>query len=203
MPNSKIINNSDMGNNLFRSFFAIPISHDCRQAIYNIVLELKKDLPSVIRWVNTDNLHVTLKFLGKFKSQNISQIYEIIEPALSSISQFDLKFKNLGVFPNEQKPNVVWAGMDYPNELTKIYQEIENASLELGYPKEERGFSPHVTIGRVKIDSSDIYKLGALLKNKMVGEICQSHVDRVIFYQSTLTSTGPVYSELFHLPLLR
>jgi 2'-5' RNA ligase len=184
-----------------RSFFAISVSSDCRQEINKIILDLRRDFPSVIKWVNTDNLHLTLKFLGEFKSGDIQQIEKMLRPVLSLSAQFDLTFQNLGVFPNERKPKVVWIGLSYPDELKLIFQKIENIALELGYPKEERGFSPHLTIGRVKFDASDLLKIGAIIKNKKVGEVCQSHVGRVIFYQSYLTSTGPVYSELFHLPL--
>ena len=66
-----------MESKLIRSFFAIPISPDCRQKINSIEQELKNVFPSGIRWVNTDNLHVTLKFLGEFDSKLIPKIYQI------------------------------------------------------------------------------------------------------------------------------
>ena len=202
-PKSKINTNSKMESKLIRSFFAIPVSSDCRQKINAIEQELKIVFPSAIRWVNADNLHVTLKFLGKFDSRLIPNIFELLKTGLSPIGQFDLTFQNLGVFPNKLKPKVVWVGLVHPNELLNIFQEIEDAAAELGYPKESRGFSAHVTIGRIKNEASGSTKIGATINNLMIGEICRSRVDRVIFYQSTLTPGGPVYSELFHLPLNR
>jgi 2'-5' RNA ligase len=190
-----------MDNSSIRSFFAIPISFDCRQEIYKLILNLKSDFPSEIRWVGIDNLHLTLKFLGEFSSEDIPRIEGILKPVLFSLDQFDLTFHNLGVFPNERKPRIIWTGITYPDELTKIFQEIEIAALEMGYPKDDKGFSPHITIGRVKNGASDLLRMGDILKKKRVGEICRSHVDRVNFYQSSLRSTGPVYSILFHLPL--
>ncbi len=186
-----------------RAFFAIPLSLDCRQEINSIEQELKNVLPSGIRWVNANNMHVTLKFIGNFDLKHIPNILKILKTGLFPIGQFDLAFQNLGVFPNELNPKVVWVGLIHPIELINIFREIENAAAELGYPKEDRGFSPHVTIGRVKNEVSDTAKIGASINNLKLGEICRSHVDRVVFYQSVLTPGGPVYSELFQLPLNR
>jgi RNA 2',3'-cyclic 3'-phosphodiesterase len=190
-----------MENNTIRSFFAIPVPAPCRQKINEVISGLKKDLSTVFRWVNTENLHLTLKFLGEFKSTDIQLIKNKLEPSFSTLNQFELIYQNLGVFPNERKPRVIWIGLNYPDELRRIFQEIENAALELGYLKEERGFSPHITIGRVKNDANDLSKISSVIKNLNVGEICTSQVNRLIFFQSTLMPAGPVYSELFHLLL--
>ena len=192
-PKSKIITNSKMKSKLIRSFFAIPLSPDCRRRINALEEELKDVLPSAIRWVNVDNLHVTLKFLGEFDSKHIPNIFDLLKTFISPIGQFDLTFQSLGVFPNKLKPKVVWVGLIHPIELLNIFQEIQNTAAELGYPKDDRGFSPHVTIGRVKNEPSDPAKIDAAINNLKVGEICRSHVDRVVFYQSTLTPGGPVY----------
>lgn len=192
-----------MESKLIRSFYAIPVSPDCRQKFNTIEQELKKVLPSGIRWVSTDNLYVTLKFLGEFDSKLIPKIYKLLETGLSTKNQFEMIFQNLGVFPNTQKPKVVWIGLGNPIELINIFNEIESAANELGYPKEERGFSPHVTIGRVKNHASDLSKIAAIINNLNIGEICRSQADRVVFYRSSLTPTGPVYSELFQIHLKR
>ena len=192
-----------MESKLIRSFFAIPVSPDCREKINSIAQELKKILRSGIRWVNIDNLHVTLKFLGKFDSKLIPNIFKLLETGLSTTCQFDLKFQNLGVFPNKIKPKMIWVGLDYPIELIELFRKIENVAMELGYPKEDRGFSPHVTIGRVRIDADDPSEIGTKIEKMSIGEICQSLTDRIVFYQSSLTPSGPVYSELFHLALKR
>lgn len=190
-----------MESKLIRSFFAIPLSSDCRQKINSIEQELKRVLPSSIRWVSTENLHITLKFLGEFDSKLIPKIHEFLETGLSTIDQFEITFHGLGVFPNKQKPKVVWVGLDYQIEFINIFQKIENAANELGYPKEARGFSPHLTIGRVKNDTFDPSQIGAIIYNLKIDEKCQSLADRVVFYQSSLTPRGPVYSELFHILL--
>jgi len=192
-----------MESKLIRSFFAIPVSPDCRQKIDALEQKLKDTLPSGIRWVDVDNMHVTLKFLGKFDSNYISDFFTLLKTGFSEIGQFDLSFQNLGVFPNKLKPKVVWVGLARSIELINIFQEIEDAAAKLGYPREERGFSPHLTLGRVKSETPKPEKIGTVINNLNIGEICRSHVDHIVFFQSKLTPGGPVYSELFQLPLIR
>ena len=188
-----------MENKTIRSFFAIPISTTCRQEINKVVLELLKDLPSVIRWVNKENLHITLKFMGEFNPKDIGPIKNKLESVLSTTKQFNLIFQNLGVFPTERKPKVIWIGITSPTQLKHLFEEVEKASLALGYPSEERGFSPHITIGRVKNDlhNQDLFQIGRVIQNRKIGEQCKSQVKGITLFQSKLTPVGPVYSELF------
>ncbi len=184
-----------------RAFVALPLSLDCRQRIKAVKQDLLSLLPPIIRWVNVDYLHVTLKFFGEFDPKLIPNFSNSLKVRLTSIGQFDLKIQNLGVFPNKNKPKVIWVGLDQPYELGIIFREIENAAVELGYPKDERGFSPHVTIGRVSNEALEPARIGAAILNYEEAEICISHVDQIIFFQSTLRPEGPIYSELFQLPL--
>ena len=188
-----------MENKTLRTFFATPISAACRQEINKVVQKLEKDLPSEIRWVNIKKLHITLKFLGEFKSNDIELIKNRLESVFSTTRQFDLKFQNLGVFPNERRPKVVWIGIASPAQLKPVFEEIEKATLGLGYPNEVRGFSPHITIGRVKNDKNNqgLLQVAKVFQNMKFGEICKSHVEGIAFIQSKLTPAGPLYSELF------
>jgi len=190
-----------MGIRKIRSFFALPTSSDCRKEIIKIITDLKQSLPSGIKWVNSDILHLTLKFLGEFDPLDIPAIESTLKPIFSSINSFHLTFQSLGVFPNLSKPKVIWIGINYPESLMRLFQEIEESAFILGYPKESRPFSPHLTIGRVKNEPSDLNKIGLFLKRNPKSEICSTLVDNVVFLQSKLTPSGPVYSELFHLSL--
>lgn len=190
-----------MGIQKIRSFFAIPTSNDCKEEFTKIILDLKQNLPYGIRWVKSEHLHLTLKFLGEFNSTDISAIENILKPIISTIDHFQLSFQNLGVFPNFSNPKVIWIGINYPESLLHLFKEIEAAAFNLGYPKESRPFSPHLTIGRVKKEQPDLNRLSLSLKRNSNEEICSSPVDNVVLFQSVLTPSGPVYSELFHLPL--
>ena len=192
-----------MENKIIRSFFAIPVSAACRQEINKCVMELKKNLPPVLRWVDIENIHITLKFLGEFNSNDIAPLKNKLETVLSTANQFSLTFQNLGVFPNERKPKVVWIGINSPSQLKLLFEEVEKAAFALGYPIEERGFSPHITLGRVKndVNNQDLFQIGRFIQNRKVGEICKSQVKGVTFFQSKLSPAGPVYSELFFIGL--
>jgi RNA 2',3'-cyclic 3'-phosphodiesterase len=188
-----------MENNIVRSFFAIPFSKNCLKYLSEIILQLKKEMPSVIRWVDINNVHLTLKFLGEFNSSDIAPIKKRLEIAFSGISQFNFKLFNLAFFPNERKPKIIWVGVSLPDQLKQLIAIIEETAFSLGYSKERRDFTPHVTIGRVKenSDPSDLLQIGRIVGNKKECEICISEVKEIVFIRSDLTPTGPVYSDLF------
>ncbi len=186
-----------------RSFFAIPLSPQCRQEFNKIILGLEKDFPLCISWVNNENLHITLKFLGEFKPKDILPIKNSLISALSATNSFTLSFKELGVFPNFRKPKVVWVGISPSDELFRLFQDIESVAIALGYPKEERGFSPHITIGRIKNNRKDcdLSGISTLYRNRNIGVICESHIEEVVFFQSKLTYIRSIYTELFSIRL--
>jgi 2'-5' RNA ligase len=189
----------EMDNKTIRAFFAIPISADCRHEIDMVVSSLKNELTPCIRWVDVEDLHITLKFLGEFKQSDVAPIMNRLEANLSKINQFKIIFQNLGVFPNERNPRVVWIGITFPHNLKQLFEEIEKTGFTLGYPKEERGFSPHITIGRVKkaAQNQDLIRIGKVIQNRMPYEICKSQVKGITLFQSRLSPSGPLYSELF------
>jgi len=192
-----------MESKFIRSFLAIPLSPDCRHKINALELKLKEIIPSGIRWVNVDNLHITLKFLGEFDLKHIPDFFNFLKTGFSQIGQFNLTFQNLGVFPNKFNPKVVWVGLAHPIELINIFQGIEGAAAKMGYPREKRIFSPHVTIGRVKNEMPDPAMLDETIHKLKIEKICRCHVDKVVFLKSELTPGGPIYSELFQLSLNR
>jgi 2'-5' RNA ligase len=163
---------------------------------------LKKEMPSVIKWVDINNVHLTLKFMGKFNSSDIAPMKKRLEIAFSGFSQFNLKLFNLGFFPNQRQPKIIWVGVSFPDQLKQLFANIEETAFSLGYSKEQREFSPHITMGRVKENSgpSDLLQIGRIMRNKKECEICISEVKELAFIQSELTPTGPVYSELFSIP---
>jgi RNA 2',3'-cyclic 3'-phosphodiesterase len=160
---------------------------------------LKKEMPSVIKWVNINNVHLTLKFIGELNSRDILPMKERLEIAFSDFSQFNLKLFNLGFFPNERKPKIIWVGVSFPDQLKQLFANIEETACSLGYSKEQRDFTPHITLGRVKenADPSDLIKIGRIIQNKKESEICTSEIKELVFIQSELTPNGPVYTDLF------
>jgi 2'-5' RNA ligase len=188
-----------MENKKIRSFFAIPLSDTCRLEINQCVKKLIREMPPVIKWVDIKNIHITLKFLGEFNSNDIAPIKNILETFLSTVNQFDLIFQNLGVFPSVREPKVIWIGISNPVQLIQLFEGVEKAALSLGYPKEVRGFSPHITVGRVKngVNMQDLFQISKV----KVSDVCKTRVDEITLFQSKLMPAGPVYSELFSIIL--
>jgi RNA 2',3'-cyclic 3'-phosphodiesterase len=191
-----------MENKIIRAFFAIILSELCRQNLSEIILQLKKEMPSVIKWVDINNVHLTLKFMGKLNSRDIDPMKKRLEIAFSGFDQFNLKLFNLGLFPNERNPKIIWVGASISDQLKQLFAILEETAFSYGYSTEQRDFTPHFTIGRVKenVITRDLLQIGRIMQGKKECEICISKVKGFTFFQSELTPTGPIYSELFSIP---
>ena len=118
---------------------------------------------------------------------------------VSSHHQFEISVGNSGAFPNNRQPRVVWIGVEAPQELTAIQNGIESAAAHLGYAREERAFSPHLTIGRVSrnASSTDLKSISQTLEKNRVGFLGATCVDKIHLYKSDLHPNGAVYTRIF------
>jgi 2'-5' RNA ligase len=189
---------------LLRAFIAVEISPEIHKAIENKTAPLRAALDSsLVRWVPTDNIHLTLKFLGDVSPTNVKMLSQMLSVEVSQHASFTLKFGGLGAFPNPGRPRVIWIGIQAPAELEALQHGIEAAAATLGYPTEKRSFSPHLTVGRVKqkIGSAGMQKIRAALEETQVGSLGTAWVNAVHLFKSDLKSTGAVYTRLFSTPL--
>lgn len=132
-----------------RSFIAFnlpdPLRRDMRET-----MELLRESNAQVSWVRVENLHLTLKFLGDVETDRFQSIDEALARICASHEGFPLAFRDLGCFPSLKNPRVVWIGVTGNSALAALQVEVEEAMAVLGFEKEERPFSPHLTIGRVK-----------------------------------------------------
>jgi 2'-5' RNA ligase len=136
---------------LLRAFIAIEIPNSIQEAIHKDTLNLRKALnPALVRWTPCENIHLTLKFLGDVSESNLQFIKQMLMQECAEHPTFDMQVGKLGSFPNSKRPRVIWVGLSAPSELLSLQNSIEAAASRLGYEKEERSFSPHLTIGRVR-----------------------------------------------------
>lgn len=177
-----------------RSFVAVDIPSGMRDDIARIQREIAT--PG-LRLVKPELVHVTLKFLGNVPEEQMSEIIEALQSIRSP--PFDASLKGLGSFPGKSI-RVVWLGI--VGNFLPVYQAVEDTLATFGFEREKRGFSPHVTLGRVKDPSSDVSKQIAR-KISQVGDIDlgRFHVDHFLLKKSTLTSGGPIYEDLAEFPL--
>ncbi len=149
-----------------------------------------------IRPVKTNQLHLTLKFLGEVLEKQLVGIEK--ELHLIKLPSFEIEFTHLGFFPNERRPRVIWIGLsEEKRQLTALAQEVDERLSKIGFPKEKRKFSPHLTVGRIKKLYPDeqqrivdyVHSIDSIGSEK---EVIQSF----LFKKSTLTPQGAIYENL-------
>jgi 2'-5' RNA ligase len=168
-----------------RSFIGIPLTNDARETIYKIYPDIKN-----LKFTKKENLHITVKFLGEVKEEKIEKIKEAIEESCNDITKFKISSNRLSAFPSLTYARVIWANViEGVSIIEKIYKKLEKILEKTGFKKEDRKYIPHITIARAKtgVDITDY-----LSKFEM-----NSEVNEIVLYRSDLTSTGPIYTEIF------
>jgi 2'-5' RNA ligase len=181
-----------------RTFIAIELP----QEIKNVLLKLQEQLKTSqadVKWVNPQNIHLTLKFLGEVDEKKLEEIGEILEALKTAVGPFYIRLSSVGAFPKIDYPRVVWVGIDKgDNETKEIAGLLEAKIAKLDIPAEDRPFSSHITIGRVK---SGLNR-GRLVKNlnDSLNQFGQENVEfqvrKIVLFKSTLTPKGPIYEIL-------
>jgi len=179
-----------------RTFIAVAISEDIRANAVALQKELGKT-GATVKWVEEENLHVSLLFLGEVDDRELHAVCKAAQEVAASEPPFALRVSGVGAFPTARRPKVVWAGVtEGAEELQRLYAALEAKMLDLGcYRKEERGYTPHLTLGRVK-DAEDGFALAAELPKRMSWDGGRTMVEEVLVYSSELNREGPVYTVL-------
>ena len=174
-----------------RTFVAIPVIPS--REIKRILVELA-ELKGPLRVLNHEDVHLTLAFLGDTPINRTHEVSEVLRETLCTHNLFDVNVVGLGAFPDRKRPRVVWAGLDPQEPLRKLANDISSRLAALGFPKEERRYSPHLTLARVKgRPPEQLFAFFDELGDAKFGEI---RVDRVVYYQSELLEKGPKYTPL-------
>ncbi|SRR5581483_1624357 len=187
-----------------RAFLASELPASLQDAIQSATSGLRKTLgDDLIRWVPAHNVHLTLKFLGDVSASNLDLIKQMLTREAAQFPAFDLDVEGIGSYPTSRRPRVLWVGLSAPASLISLQRAIETAASRLGYETEERGFSPHLTIGRVRQTASaaELQKIRSALEETKVGKIGSVRVEAVHLFKSDLLPTGSIYTKLFSAPL--
>ena len=189
---------------LLRAFIAIELPVHVCDAIQKQTVRLRQALGNdLIRWVPTQNMHLTLKFLGDTATSYLDFLKQLLIREAESHPQFDLQLGGLGAFPTSRRPRLLWIGIHAPTDLVSLQRGIEAGASRLGYEQEERAFSPHLTIGRVRqnISPPELQKIHAALDTIQLGNIGTARVDSIHLFKSDLQPGGSIYTKLFSAPL--
>ena len=176
-------------------FIAVELPEEVKGKIGGLIEKLKVS-GAAVRWVEQKNLHVTLKFLGWVDDARISEVVELTEKTAKGKKAFQAGFQGIGSFPAGESPRVIWAGINEGGDKFKqLTEELEKNFSQAGFRSEERGFSSHITIGRVN-DNKGVDEL----KEKMAAlnevKLGEALIASVSVMKSTLTPNGPRYEKI-------
>ncbi|MDA8431519.1 MAG: RNA 2',3'-cyclic phosphodiesterase [Nitrospiraceae bacterium] len=182
-----------------RCFIAVALPPPLKQSIEKVVAALR-DAGGDVKWVPGENVHLTLKFLGETGEEKIGGIIEALRRKLSPYPPFYIRIGGVGSFPGGRHPRVIWVGFRERGRLEDIYRSVEEAVKEFGYPPEDRPFSPHLTVGRVRSGK----RLAEVLKRLdefREADFAELEVKGVTLMKSELKPGGAEYASLAEIPL--
>jgi 2'-5' RNA ligase len=183
-----------------RTFIAIDLPAPIQASIEKQTVRLRQPLGEEnIRWVPPQNMHLTLKFIGTIAASHLDFLKQLLTRTADTHPQFDIQIGGIGSFPNSKRVRILWAGIHAPAELAALQRAVEDGTTRLGYEREERPFSPHLTLGRVRpnVPPTDLQKISTVLNQTQVGNIGSFRVDSIHLYNSDLNPKGSVYTKLF------
>jgi 2'-5' RNA ligase len=193
-----------------RLFIALDIDEEIRQRIGRFVDGVSGFAPDA-RWVRLESLHITLKFVGEQPPEMVSTLQDKLKGV--SVPNFSLNFAGVGFFPTPKSPRVFWIGIKADPELQRLAAAIDDASAQIGVPKDDRAFSPHLTLARKSGASgaprrqkgdgpSQVFqRLQEKLAPMLVPEFGTMTAREFFLYQSQLSRSGSRYTKLHAFPL--
>lgn len=180
-----------------RTFIAINLPDDIKKKFNPIIEELKKLNPDYgIKWVEPENLHLTLHFFGDLSEKQIALVEEGIEEITKRIESFKLNIKNAGCFPNEREPRVFFASVKDAETLHDFIGKLEIMLQNLGFKVDTRPWQGHLTLGRIK-DWSRCKIAGVKIPPMAFS------VKSVELMESQLSLEGSIYSVIKSFPLMK
>lgn len=183
-------------NTTTRAFIALPLPENARRAIVRLQEDLAPRFPS-FRWTRTDQLHLTLAFLGDAPNDRLAELRESLSAAVAPFAPLTLTVAGLGAFPTLDRPRVAWVGLEGADldALRRLREAVAQAARDAGAPPADDRFSPHVTIGRPRPGRrpAGLLPVAEGLSRWSAG----THVvDAVVLYSSVLSPQGPIYGAL-------
>ncbi|MDD5428026.1 MAG: RNA 2',3'-cyclic phosphodiesterase [Candidatus Omnitrophica bacterium] len=180
-----------------RTFVAIELSEDIKSALDQVESHLKYSGADV-KWVAKENIHLTLKFLGEIDEAKCEKVKSILDTIAKSTKPFEISLKDIGAFPNIDHPKVIWVGLDKGAvESIELAGKIDSELAKIGFEKETRPFTAHLTIGRVRSPKNK-----QAMKEKITGYQLPAastphfSAGTLTLFQSKLTPSGSIYTKL-------
>jgi RNA 2',3'-cyclic 3'-phosphodiesterase len=187
-----------------RLFVALDPPDAVRRRLAALQAEVKKGAgraASEVKWVAAENIHLTLQFLGAVPEERVDDVKRAVADAAAVSTALDLEVRGTGGFPNARRPRVVWAGLAGDVErLTALVQGLGAHLAPLGFPPEERPFSPHLTLGRAR-EPRGAPGLAAAIAQAAELPSAPWRASDVVLFQSHLSPMGARYEAVLRAPL--
>lgn len=189
---------------MIRCFIALDLSGEIYQNLGKLIENLKKGVQfttSRPAWVRPESIHLTLKFLGNIEENMVEPISEVVKKAAEETSPFTIRIRDLGVFPDERRPRVLWCGMTKGEiQTVSLQKKIDRGLAPLGFEKDKRLFHPHLTLARIKSLKGTAALMSIIKANQQNSYIGECSFDRIILFRSELHPDGARYTKLFEAP---
>ena len=185
-----------------RTFIAVDVSPGIRNAASRIINRLSKDTVD-FNWVEKDNLHITLNFLGDVDESEVPALCRLVNDTVSDFGSFELSVKGLGCFPKPEKPRVMWLGIETGDkELAELNNRLSTALETMRFPRERNDYRPHLTLGRIRRGgrwNPALTRAVEYGKDLIGGAMI---VDEVVVYSSFLDRNGPTYTAMSRIKIV-
>jgi 2'-5' RNA ligase len=179
-----------------RAFLAIDPPEDILQAMSRLQEKLKREIGGRISWTKAKGQHLTLKFFGDISTEDVKNICSAVQNRIVSGQSLNLKIEKMGVFPDARKPRVIWCGVTGDVEKLSILQkQLDSDFAGIGFPREDRPFQAHLTLGRIK-DSRDLTGISEALTKYTTFTAGEFICRELILFQSKLSPQGAIYTKL-------
>ena len=182
---------------LIRAFIAVELPGELKQELAALETQLKKNSPPVVKWVDPESIHITLKFLGETSDAVIDELLLAMEESVAGVSPFKLEVGKIGAFPAVDRPQVIWVGISGDMEkLAQLQKNLEQNTEQLRFKRESRPFSPHLTLGRVREGArvKEIQRIGKLLNETPFTAKHNIEAHEINLLKSQLTRAGAIHT---------
>ena len=188
-----------MSEKLIRTFLSIPVPLEVRSK-KNMLYSTLEESPAKINWVKNVQLHLTIKFLSHTPESIIEKIINEVGSVTSTLRPFEIIIESTGCFPIKERPRVLWMGVNGNlDPLYDLFTKIDSALDLLGFPKEKQGYTPHITLARIKYPQKWTPDISTFLNSSY--DPIDFPIDRVQYFSSELLPSGTVHTLLKSFPL--
>lgn len=176
-----------------RAFLAIDLDDDLKPKINKIIRQFKQ-INTKIKYVELENLHLTLKFFGDIDTNGLNLLENAISNVLNEFKPFKINIAGCGAFPNNNHIKVIWVGIEDDTILKDLHDRLDKEFARIGFDKDKK-FSTHLTVGRMK-SAKNKNQVKSIIEEFENVEIGEMEVSQISLKKSTLTPKGPIYQDI-------